>query len=72
MPAYSPTVWASADVITATKLNNNETGTGAALPKDGSEAMTGDLTLAGDPSNDLHAAPKQYVDNTAIALALIL
>jgi len=28
-------------------------------------AMTGDLTLSGDPVNNLHAAPKQYVDNVA-------
>jgi hypothetical protein len=28
------------------------------------DTMTGALTLAGDPTQDLHAAPKQYVDNT--------
>jgi len=25
--------------------------------------MTGDLTLSGNPTNNLHAAPKQYVDS---------
>jgi len=33
------------------------------LPKDGSEAMTGELTLAGDPTTNLGAVTKQYVDN---------
>ena len=32
------------------------------LPKDGSEAMTGELTLAGDPTGNLGAVTKQYVD----------
>lgn len=34
----------------------------AALPKSGG-ALTGDLTLKGDPTSNLHAATKQYVDN---------
>lgn len=33
-----------------------------ALPKSGG-TMTGDLTLRGDPTSNLHAATKQYVDN---------
>jgi hypothetical protein len=32
------------------------------IQKDGSKAMTGALTLSGDPSSDTDAAPKQYVD----------
>jgi hypothetical protein len=35
----------------------------AAVPIDGSTAMTGKLTLSGDPSNNFHAATKQYADN---------
>lgn len=35
----------------------------AALPKSGG-TMTGDLTLKGDPTLNLHAATKQYVDNS--------
>lgn len=37
--------------------------------------MTGDLTLAGDPTDALHAATKQYVDNNggaSIGLAIAL
>ena len=38
-----------------------------ALPKDGSEPMTGNLTLANStPSNDLHATSKKYVDDLNI------
>ena len=33
------------------------------LPRDGSREMLGDLTLAGAPSQDLHAATKKYVDD---------
>lgn len=33
------------------------------------DTMTGNLTLAGDPSSNLHAATKQYVDNRVIAAA---
>lgn len=39
----------------------------AALPKDGSQPMTGPITLSGDPTAALHASPKQYVDATALA-----
>lgn len=39
----------------------------AALPKSGG-TMTGAITLYGDPSSALHAATKQYVDNTAQGL----
>jgi len=33
------------------------------LPKDGSQAMTGELTLSGDPITNLGAVTKQYVDS---------
>lgn len=33
------------------------------LKTDGTTSMTGLLTLSGDPTNPLHAATKQYVDN---------
>ena len=35
----------------------------AYVKTDGTVTMTGQLTLSGDPSNPLHAATKQYVDN---------
>ena len=41
-----------------------QTTANAALPKSGG-TMTGALTLAGDPSGDLQAATKKYVDETA-------
>ncbi|MYE81438.1 MAG: hypothetical protein F4X36_06250 [Gammaproteobacteria bacterium] len=40
------------------------TAADAALPKAGG-TMTGDLTLSGAPTADLHAASKQYVDDNA-------
>lgn len=32
------------------------------------DIMTGDLTLSADPTQDLHAATKQYVDNVESAI----
>ena len=37
--------------------------TGEGLVRISGDTMTGFLTLAGDPTTDLHAATKQYVDN---------
>lgn len=42
-------------------------GDALALPKAGG-TMTGALTLAGNPANALHAAPRQYVDAAIAAL----
>jgi hypothetical protein len=42
------------------------------LERDGSIAMTGPLTLAGNPTNPLEAASKQYVDNTLGTLATLV
>ncbi|MFO0520891.1 MAG: hypothetical protein ACK515_10775, partial [bacterium] len=39
------------------------------VPRDGSAAMTGPLVLPGDPTTNLQAAPKQYVDNAVSSLA---
>ncbi|MXX34653.1 MAG: hypothetical protein F4107_08620 [Gemmatimonadetes bacterium] len=39
-----------------------------ALPRSGG-TMTGGLTLAGDPVNDLHAATKEYVDDSVDAVS---
>lgn len=56
MPAYSPTTWVNgtAPALSATNLNKIETGISAALPIDGSVAMTGQLDViagtAGTPS----------------------
>jgi len=36
------------------------------------DAMTGPLTLPGDPTQDLHAAPKQYVDSWGMPVGVIL
>jgi len=40
----------------------------AVLLATGSSVMTGLLTLSGDPTAALHAATKQYVDNTAVSI----
>lgn len=42
--AYSPTTWNTGDNITATKLNNLESGVGAAIVRTG-DTMTGTLTI---------------------------
>lgn len=44
------------------------TAIGEKVAKSG-DTMTGHLTLNADPTSDLHAATKQYVDNLAIDLA---
>lgn len=41
---------------------------GSVVHLDGSKTMTGALTLSGDPSASLHAAPKQYVDARAATI----
>jgi len=46
------------------KYYAGQANTGNFLSKAGG-TMTGDLTLVGDPTSSLHAATKQYVDNTA-------
>ncbi len=47
MPAYSPTTWVNgtAPALSATNLNKIESGISAALPIDGSVAMTGQLDV---------------------------
>lgn len=40
-----------------------ESGTSDDVVKKSGDTMTGALTLAGDPTEDLHAATKQYVDS---------
>lgn len=47
MATYVPTDWETGDVITATKLNNMETGIAGALQTSGG-TMTGDITMSGD------------------------
>jgi hypothetical protein len=47
-----------------TQINDANTSIDAKLPKAGG-TMTGAITLHADPSSSLHAATKQYVDNTA-------
>ena len=44
---YVPTDWETGDVITATKLNNMETGIAGALQTSGG-TVTGDITMSGD------------------------
>lgn len=45
MATYVPTNWKTGDVITATKLNNMETGIAGALQTSGG-TMTGDITMS--------------------------
>jgi hypothetical protein len=47
MATYDPTNWKTGDVITATKLNNMETGIAGALQTSGG-TMTGNITMSGD------------------------
>ena len=47
MATYVPTNWKTGDVITATKLNNMETGIAGALQTSGG-TMTGDITMGRD------------------------
>lgn len=49
MATYDPTNWKTGDVITATKLNNMETGIAGALQTSGG-TMTGDITMGRDAS----------------------
>lgn len=46
-------------------LEDIEAAITARLPRSGAAAMLGALTLAGDPTLDLHAATKSYVDDIA-------
>ena len=46
MATYVPTNWKTGDVITATKLNNMETGITGALQTSGG-VMTGNITMSG-------------------------
>jgi len=39
------------------------------LPRDGSQAMTGPLSLAGNPSSDLHAVPRQFLTANYVPIA---
>lgn len=47
MATYDPTNWKTGDVITATRLNNMETGIAGALQTSGG-TMTGDITMSGN------------------------
>lgn len=47
MATYVPTNWKTGDVITATRLNNMETGIAGALQTSGG-TMTGNITMSGD------------------------
>ena len=47
MATYVPTNWKTGDVITATKLNNMETGISGALQTSGG-TMTGNITMSGE------------------------
>ena len=69
--ALALTATVATDISTAVSTHNNDTtsvhgiaDTADLLLKSGG-TMTGALTLSADPSSSLHAATKQYVDNTA-------
>jgi hypothetical protein len=51
-----------------TPLNDIATEMTGSMPRSGVAPMLGDLTLFRDPVTALHAATKQYVDNTAAGL----
>lgn len=63
---YAKTTWATGDVITATRLNNAENGIAAAVPLDGSVAMTGGLStpsLAVIDNRNAATTPASYSKN---------
>lgn len=45
---------------------------GTYIRKDGTVAMTSELTLSGDPTQALSASTKQYVDDTALIMAMAM
>lgn len=53
-------------LATSASVNNNfadiATGLTDRVTRNGTGSMSGPLTLSGDPTEDLHAAPKQYAD----------
>lgn len=59
MATYVPTNWKTGDVITATKLNNMETGIAGALQTSGG-TMTGDITMSGDAELIGNASTSNY------------
>lgn len=61
MAIYVPTNWKTGDVITATKLNNMETGIAGALQTSGG-TMTGNITMSGDA---------EFVGNASTASTLL-
>lgn len=48
----------------------NKTDADSRFVNTAGDTMTGDLTLSGNPSNNLHAAPKQYVDSAVAGVDL--
>lgn len=59
MATYDPTNWKTGDVITATKLNNMETGIVGALQTSGG-TMTGNITMSGDAQLIGNASTSNY------------
>jgi len=56
--------------LTNAEVDSNFTSlNGDKIEKSG-DTMTGNLTLAGNPSSALHASTKQYVDTTALNQAV--
>lgn len=53
-------------VVPAGAINNQVPRRNEVVGKSG-DTMTGLLTLSGDPTSDLHAATKQYVDNNSFS-----
>lgn len=63
---------ATNDVISDMNALEAELATISTKVSKNGDTMLGDLTLNADPTNDLHAATKQYTDTKATALAIAL
>lgn len=59
MATYDSTNWKTGDVITATKLNNMETGIAGALQTSGG-TMTGNIAMSGDVQLIGNASTSNY------------
>ena len=71
----SQNAWLDAITVTAEEVNSLAGATNGGLQSQidqkvnrSGDVMTGALTLYGSPSENLHAAPKQYVDSEAAKL----
>lgn len=64
--------WTTNGESIITNIQGTVTGSSTLNVLKGGDTMTGYLTLSADPTNDLHAATKTYVDRKAFIQALLV